>query len=720
MLRAARMSARVALVNLRKGEDLGKVAKAAEGVGLKLYVAIPMVEDEDCVSLQRRLGSVYHTAFVSGPDIDTLVLLNGAESSPPDASTLFGYEDEEDLAKALSLEFKAIPVTDTQKLPDPVTNPETCNVEKYKNVCMGGTFDRLHIGQKLLLSIASTLVSPTGGGRLFCGIAGDPLFKEKALRELIQPFGRRARTVATFLSTINPKLPFETGELIDGYGPSVTESSFEAIIVTEETKAGGDKCNAVRAEKGMPPMDVVITGLIDSKGELVAQLPHNEKLSSTGLRQKALMSVLDGGYLMCRRQVGAPYIVGLTGGIATGKTTASKWLEEAGAEMVDADKLGHSAYAPGTEGYELVKKAFPEVVVDGEVDRRKLGGLVFGCKEQMKRLTDIVWPIIAEAIKACIAASTAKVLVLEAAVLVEAGWTSFADEVWLTVAPPNVAKQRLIERNNLTEEEADKRMASQITGLERMGSAHILLSNHKGFEEFRSSIDAAWHSMVARSEVTLSSLDGVAKRWAGMDKNADLRLASHWWRVLRDGYMGLGRYYHNLHHLEEMFEHFDALKDTMARPDLVAYAIYFHDAVYDATAASGENEKASSALWRKYAGEAGIAADDTEAVAAWIDRTANHLSGAADGDLAVFLDIDLAVLGRDRHAYFEYAQQISMEYAHVPNAVYFGKRAEVLQSFLTPERLYFTDTMHGKYGARARENITQEIEALKKKAEKVR
>ena len=140
-------------------------------------------------------------------------------------------------------------------------------------------------------------------------------------------------------------------------------------------------------------------------------------------------------------------IIGLTGGIASGKSTVARALGARGAYVIDADKLGHSAYVKGTAAFDLVVATFGNDVVgdDGEVDRRKLGGKVFGNENALKQLTDIVWPairIMAEnEIAEALQAEPARVVVLEAAVLIEAGWLDLADEIWVTVVEPSIARQ---------------------------------------------------------------------------------------------------------------------------------------------------------------------------------------------------------------------------------------------------------------------------------------
>ena len=118
-------------------------------------------------------------------------------------------------------------------------------------------------------------------------------------------------------------------------------------------------------------------------------------------------------------------------------------------------------------------------------------------------------------------------------------------------------------------------------------------------------------------------------------------------------------------------------------------------------------------LWRDFAAEAALPPAGIEPVAAWIERTAKHMEGAATGDLAHFLDADLAVLGKPPAAYAAYARQIRLEYCHVSPAVFPAARAHAMEGFLKAERLYVTDEAHAQLEARARHNVASEIRRLR-------
>ena len=145
-------------------------------------------------------------------------------------------------------------------------------------------------------------------------------------------------------------------------------------------------------------------------------------------------------------------VIGLTGGIGTGKSRVARILEELGATVVNADLLGHEAYLPNTEGWQQIVDAFGSEVVgpDGEIDRKRLGRIVFSSAAEKARLDAITWPQIAilarERIEGLLKKGT-DTIVLEAAVLVEAGWDNLVDEVWVTHAPRDVVQQRLMLRD---------------------------------------------------------------------------------------------------------------------------------------------------------------------------------------------------------------------------------------------------------------------------------
>jgi phosphopantetheine adenylyltransferase/dephospho-CoA kinase len=171
--------------------------------------------------------------------------------------------------------------------------------------------------------------------------------------------------------------------------------------------------------------------------------------------------------------------------------------------VIDADRLGHRVYEPGTPGFQSVVNEFGHDIVgsDGQINRQVLGGKVFGDLEQMDRLTGIVWPEIRRLASEEIEehrASGVEVVVLEAAVLIEAEWTDLVDEVWVVYAKQGVARQRLMTRNSLNEEQARARMDSQISNKERFEHATVRIENSDTLEQFEKRFDAQWKKLQKR------------------------------------------------------------------------------------------------------------------------------------------------------------------------------------------------------------------------------
>ena len=194
-------------------------------------------------------------------------------------------------------------------------------------------------------------------------------------------------------------------------------------------------------------------------------------------------------------------VIGLTGGIGTGKSEAARHIVSLGSELIDADLVGHEAYTPHAEAWRQVVEAFGEGILgpNKEIDRRALGGIVFSDPEKLARLNGIMHPLMAGMVQQKIEAfrdQGAQVVVVEAALLFEAGWNSLVQEVWVTDSPEEAVISRLTQRNGMSEEEARKRVSSQMSRGERLDRAHIVIDNSSDMEAMRKSIDELWATRV--------------------------------------------------------------------------------------------------------------------------------------------------------------------------------------------------------------------------------
>jgi dephospho-CoA kinase len=194
-------------------------------------------------------------------------------------------------------------------------------------------------------------------------------------------------------------------------------------------------------------------------------------------------------------------VIGLTGGIASGKSTAARYLAGKGAHLIDADQLGHRAYEPGMPANLAIVEAFGNGVRsdDGTIDRRALGAKVFGDPQALKRLTDIVWPEIRRMAEAQIAdiraAAADAIVVLEAAVLLEAGWEAAVDQIWVVLVEPEVAVERAMKRDGVDAAAVQKRLDAQLSNAERRARARAVIDNSADEQGLYSLLDQQWSSL---------------------------------------------------------------------------------------------------------------------------------------------------------------------------------------------------------------------------------
>lgn len=197
-------------------------------------------------------------------------------------------------------------------------------------------------------------------------------------------------------------------------------------------------------------------------------------------------------------------VIGLTGGIGTGKSLVSRLLQERGATIIDADLVGHEAYTPHTETWQVVVDTFGDVLAeDNQIDRRKLGAIVFSDPEQLAKLNAIMHPRMYKMIEERIQnlqSGGAETIVVEAAILIEAKWTPLVDEVWVTTAPEDQVIERIKGRNNMGEEAARARINSQMSSDERAGHADVLIANDGSMENLKETVDSLWESRVSANK----------------------------------------------------------------------------------------------------------------------------------------------------------------------------------------------------------------------------
>jgi len=190
-------------------------------------------------------------------------------------------------------------------------------------------------------------------------------------------------------------------------------------------------------------------------------------------------------------------VIGLTGGIGSGKSTVSQFLAGLGAVIIDADRVGHEAFKPGTELWREVVAAFGRQIVtpSGDIDRKKLGEIVFGNAESLSQLNRIMHPRMYDMVKTQLEEYRQQgvaVAVLEAPLLIEANWTSVVDEVWVTVASEATVLKRLQERTGLSKEKSLARIRSQLPSEERIKRADVVINTDCSLEEVKTRVKELW------------------------------------------------------------------------------------------------------------------------------------------------------------------------------------------------------------------------------------
>lgn len=191
-------------------------------------------------------------------------------------------------------------------------------------------------------------------------------------------------------------------------------------------------------------------------------------------------------------------VIGLVGGIGSGKTTAARMLGEFGAAVLHADLVGHEVYRPGTHGFAEVTAAFGPTVVagDGSIDRARLGAIVFADPAALERLNRIVHPLIRAELERRIGELANRpdvpLVVVEAAILLEAGWRGLVDEVWVVSAGPEAVVERLAQERGLDRAAVVARMSRQMSDDQRRAAADRVIENRGTLDGLRDAMRAAF------------------------------------------------------------------------------------------------------------------------------------------------------------------------------------------------------------------------------------
>ena len=188
-------------------------------------------------------------------------------------------------------------------------------------------------------------------------------------------------------------------------------------------------------------------------------------------------------------------IIGLTGGIASGKSTVVEMIKEAGYKVIDADQLVHDMQAQGGRLYRALLDWLGEEILlsNGELNRPKLGQLIFSNEEMRQRSAEIQGTIIREELAAQkdYLAKKEDVFFMDIPLLIENGYQDWFDQIWLVAVSPQVQRQRLMKRNHLSAEEAGMRIDSQMSLAEKLPYASLVIDNNGSIDDLKKKVKSA-------------------------------------------------------------------------------------------------------------------------------------------------------------------------------------------------------------------------------------
>ena len=208
------------------------------------------------------LGDVPGAEMASRDSLLVLPEIEAFYSQDKDKKTLeainkkrFEHAQKEVLIPSIPTRFLSSTTDSTSDNIYYIDSKDVAELPKFRRVAIGGTFDRIHNGHKILLALALVVTTDS----LVIGVTGDAMLKKKTNASMIASYSQRSENVVSFLNTLKPQLKYEPTEIADPFGPTITDGTIEAIVVSSETIPGAQKINQIRVEKGLKPLSIVVT-----------------------------------------------------------------------------------------------------------------------------------------------------------------------------------------------------------------------------------------------------------------------------------------------------------------------------------------------------------------------------------------------------------------------------------------------------------------------------
>ncbi|HSK89425.1 MAG TPA: dephospho-CoA kinase [Anaerolineales bacterium] len=202
------------------------------------------------------------------------------------------------------------------------------------------------------------------------------------------------------------------------------------------------------------------------------------------------------------------YVIGLTGNIATGKSGVRRMLEHLGAYTIDADALSHRVISKGAPGYQPVLDTFGKWLLDKDeqINRSKLGQIVFADKQALKQLEAIIHPYVRQAIDILVKRAKQKVVVIEAIKLLESPLRDQCESIWVSDAPQHVQVERLVRKRGLSQEEALQRVKMQAPQNEKLALADVVITNNGSYEDLWKQVNEQWKRLFPTQEAPITEV----------------------------------------------------------------------------------------------------------------------------------------------------------------------------------------------------------------------